>query len=98
MKLSVGDKIFYNGILCPIEESNEFSVIVKHKDGLHKSIPLSALEGRRFEWIVEYSRGTGKTAFTGRSRCDTPEKAQKEKELMVSLNWNTTIHIEERGE
>ena len=97
MKLSVGDKIFYNGNLCPIEETNEFSVIIACQNGLHKSIPLHALEGRTFEWIVEYHKGNGEKRFNGRSRCDTEEKAKKEKALMDELKWETTIHIEEKA-
>ena len=96
MKLSVGDKIFYNGNLHPIEETNEFAVIIACEKGLHKSIPLSALEGRKFEWVVEYSKGSGTKRFDGRSRCDTEEKAKKEKALMEELKWNTTVHLEEK--
>lgn len=98
MKLSVGDKIFFNGRLCPIETVNETGVVIVDKNGLHKSIPDTALENRVFEWVVEYSKGKGKDFLQGRSHCDKPEKAQKEKDVMVSLGWETVIRIEERGE
>jgi len=88
--LTVGDILLYNGRECPIVEIAHDCVVVI--DGhIRHTIFCTDIINRKIEYVIEFKKG----GQVGYSRSDSEESAEREKDLLASMGWNTKIFRKE---
>lgn len=88
--LKVGDKIYYNGILCPITQVLANGVMIRH-GAIHRFIFATDLVYRDFEYCIVFE----KDGSEGLSHTDDESKMKKEVELLESCGWKTRVYQRE---
>lgn len=91
--IAVGDKVYHNGILCEITEIASNSVYIKTPKGIIHIMGVEELNGKSFEYVVEFSKNGN---LFGKSHTPTLEKAEKEKALLSELGWDLKTYRQER--
>jgi len=93
VNVSIGDKVLHGGVLCEIIELDSNGICAKSPIGVLHLISVDELNGKTFDYIVEFSK---KGDLFGKSRTDDSVKAEKEAKLLKELGWETKIYRQER--
>ncbi|MFA5195433.1 MAG: hypothetical protein WC401_06525 [Bacteroidales bacterium] len=93
VNVSIGDKIYHDKILCEITTISGEEIVCKGENGLNYIINANSLNGKSFEYIIEFNK---QNDLFGKSRTDTLEKAKKEESLLKEYGWETKIYQQEK--
>lgn len=91
--VAIGDRVYHKGVLCEITELTPNNVCAKSPNGITHLIGVEELNGKSFDFIIEFSKNGN---LFGKSHTPTLEKAEKEKALLSELGWDLKTYRQER--